>query len=195
MRESRSTLDDAVHPRTRRHTDENARSHRPRLGDATTAHVAQQPAVGVAGEPAEAQLAYGRQQVWPELLLQGNGVLRRASPTMFVAITVGNHILGAEVRDSADPCYQSVIAQLAAHAFTGPLTCVNGHAVTHAAGALGQGLFLFTIVATTAILILGPTPHSPTFRGSSSSSPVTTSPHISSAASVIAWRSATASSF
>jgi amino acid transporter len=76
------------------------------------------------------------------------------SAFMFIGITVGNHILGSDLRNSSDPCYQSVVLQQAAHAFTGPLMCVNGHPVFPDASALGQGLFVFTGIATTAILIL-----------------------------------------
>ena len=76
------------------------------------------------------------------------------SAAMFIGITVGNHILGSDIRDSSDPCYQSVVLQQAAHAFTGPLRCVAGHPVFPQASALGEGLFIFTGVATTAILIL-----------------------------------------
>ncbi len=76
------------------------------------------------------------------------------SAFMFIGITVGTHILGADIRDSSDPCYQSIILQEAAHAFTGPLQCVNHHPVFPAASALGEGLFVFTGIATTAILIL-----------------------------------------
>ena len=76
------------------------------------------------------------------------------SVTMFVGITVGTHVLGVDIRDSSDPCYQSVILQQAAHAFTAPLQCVNGHPVFPSASAMGEILFVFTGVATTAILIL-----------------------------------------
>jgi amino acid transporter len=73
---------------------------------------------------------------------------------MFCGITIGTEVLGVSVRNSTDPCYQSVILQQAAHAFTSPLQCVNGHAVFPSASALGEGLFIFVGVATTAVLLL-----------------------------------------
>ena len=77
---------------------------------------------------------------------------------MFVGITLGNHILGTDLRDSADPCYQSVISQMAAHTFGSVPQCVNGHltAMSTAGGAAAAGyaLYIFAIVATTAVLIL-----------------------------------------
>jgi len=73
---------------------------------------------------------------------------------MFCGITIGTEVLGVSIRNSADPCYQSVILQQAAHAFTSPLQCVNGHAVFAHATGLGEGLFIFVGVATTAVLLL-----------------------------------------
>jgi amino acid transporter len=73
---------------------------------------------------------------------------------MFCGITIGTEVLGVSIRNSADPCYQSVILQQAAHAFTSPLQCVNGHAVFANATGLGEGLFIFVGVATTAVLLL-----------------------------------------
>jgi amino acid transporter len=73
---------------------------------------------------------------------------------MFCGITIGTEVLGVSVRSSTDPCYQSVILQQAAHAFTSPLQCVNGHPVFPSASALGEGLFVFVGVATTAVLLL-----------------------------------------
>jgi amino acid transporter len=73
---------------------------------------------------------------------------------MFCGITIGTEVLGVSIRNSADPCYQSVILQQAAHAFTSPLQCVNGHAVFADATGLGEGLFIFVGVATTAVLLL-----------------------------------------
>jgi amino acid transporter len=73
---------------------------------------------------------------------------------MFCGITIGTEVLGVSIRNSADPCYQSVILQQAAHAFTSPLQCVNGHAVFPNATGLGEGLFIFVGVATTAVLLL-----------------------------------------
>jgi amino acid transporter len=73
---------------------------------------------------------------------------------MFCGITIGTEVLGVSIRNSADPCYQSVILQQAAHAFTAPLQCVNGHAVFPNATGLGEGLFIFVGVATTAVLLL-----------------------------------------
>ncbi len=59
-------------------------------------------------------------------------------------------VLGVDIRAPSDPCYQSVILQQAAHAFTAPLQCVNGHPVFPSASAMGEILFVFTGVATTA---------------------------------------------
>jgi amino acid transporter len=73
---------------------------------------------------------------------------------MFCGITIGTEVLGVSIRNSADPCYQSVILQQAAHAFTSPLQCVNGHAVFPNAAGLGEVLFIFVGVATTAVLLL-----------------------------------------
>jgi len=73
---------------------------------------------------------------------------------MFCGITIGTELLGVSVRNSSDPCYQSVILQQAAHAFTAPLQCINGHPVFQSATALGEGLFIFVGVATTAVLLL-----------------------------------------
>jgi len=73
---------------------------------------------------------------------------------MFCGITIGTEVLGVSIRNSADPCYQSVILQQAAHAFTSPLQCVNGRAVFAHATGLGEGLFIFVGVATTAVLLL-----------------------------------------
>ncbi len=73
---------------------------------------------------------------------------------MFCGITIGTEVLGVSIRNSADPCYQSVILQQAAHAFTSPLQCVSGRAVFANATGLGEGLFIFVGVATTAVLLL-----------------------------------------
>jgi len=73
---------------------------------------------------------------------------------MFCGITIGTEVLGISIRNSADPCYQSVILQQAAHAFTSPLQCVHGHAVFPNATGLGEVLFVFVGVATTAVLLL-----------------------------------------
>lgn len=73
---------------------------------------------------------------------------------MFCGITIGTEVLGVSIRNSADPCYQSVILQQAAHAFTSPLQCVSGRAVFAHATGLGEGLFIFVGVATTAVLLL-----------------------------------------
>ena len=73
---------------------------------------------------------------------------------MFCGITIGTEVLGVSIRNSADPCYQSVILQQAAHAFTSPLQCVNGRPVFADATGLGEGLFIFVGVATTAVLLL-----------------------------------------
>ncbi|MGO8687815.1 MAG: APC family permease [Candidatus Dormibacteria bacterium] len=73
---------------------------------------------------------------------------------MFCGITIGTEVLGVSIRSSADPCYQSVILQQAAHAFTAPLQCVQGHAVFPSSTGLGEVLFVFVGVATTAVLLL-----------------------------------------
>jgi amino acid transporter len=73
---------------------------------------------------------------------------------MFCGITIGTEVLGVSIRSSTDPCYQSVILQQAAHAFTSPLQCVHGRAVFPAATGLGEVLFVFVGVATTAVLLL-----------------------------------------
>ena len=73
---------------------------------------------------------------------------------MFCGITIGTEVLGVSVRSSTDPCYQSVILQQAAHAFTAPLRCVNGHAVFASATGIGEALFVFVGVVTTAVLLL-----------------------------------------
>ena len=76
------------------------------------------------------------------------------SIVMFCGVTIGTEVLGVSVRNSSDPCYQSVILQQAAHAFTAPLQCINNHPVFPSANALGEGLFVFVGVVTTAVLIL-----------------------------------------
>ena len=81
-------------------------------------------------------------------------VMGLLSVVMFCGITIGTGVLGVDIRAATDPCYQSVIAQQAAHAFTAPLQCVHGHPVFPPSSPLGQGLFVFVGVATTAVLIL-----------------------------------------
>jgi amino acid transporter len=81
-------------------------------------------------------------------------IMGALSVVMFCGITVGTQVLGVDVRAASDPCYQSVILQQAAHAFTSPLVCVHGHPVFAPATPLGQALVVFVGVATTAVLIL-----------------------------------------
>jgi amino acid transporter len=73
---------------------------------------------------------------------------------MFCGITIGTEVLGVSIRNATDPCYQSVILQQAAHAFTSPLQCIHGHAVFPNSSAIGEILFVFVGVATTAVLLL-----------------------------------------